>query len=67
MTDRTWIKLQYMLLKMAEEDPNKLISQIFRSGMDEEDINELRYIINVARRASGYDAKLDLLLINDIC
>ena len=67
MTDRTWKKLQYMLLKMAEEDPNRLIAHVYHSGMDEEDIRELSYIISVARRAPGYKADEDLLQINGIC
>jgi RimJ/RimL family protein N-acetyltransferase len=67
MTDRTWKKLQFMLLKMAEEDPNQFIGQVYYSGMDSEDINELKYIINVARRATGYETEKDLLLINGIC
>ncbi len=66
MTDRTWKKLQFILLQMAREDPNALISRIYHSGMDEEDIVELEYIIKVARRAPGYDDSKDLLLINTI-
>ncbi len=67
MTDRTWKKLQYMLLKMAEDEPNQFIAQIYYSGMDKEDIDELSYIIHVARRATGYEKDKDLLLVNEIC
>jgi len=67
MSDRTWKKLQFMLLKMAEEDPNQFIAHIYYSGMDSEDIKELNYIIDVARRSTGYETEKDLLLINGIC
>ncbi len=67
MTDRTWKKLQLMLLVMAREDPNALLAHIYHSGMDNEDITDLKYIIEVARRAPGYEKTEDLLLANMIC
>lgn len=67
MTDRTWKKIQYMLLKMAEEDPNGLIEHLYHSGMDKKDIKDLKYVVNVARRAKGYNPEHDLLKTNAIC
>ncbi len=67
MTDRTWKKLQFILLNMAREDPNEFIRQIYYSGIDEEDIEELRYLVSIARRAQGYDLEQDLLRLNSIC
>jgi hypothetical protein len=67
MTDRTWRKIKYMLLKMAEEDPNRFLDHLYHSGMDEEDILDLKYMVEIARRAKGYDADKDMLRIKRIC
>jgi len=67
MTDRTWKKIQFLLLEMAREDPNSLLSKIYSSGIDNEDIEDLHYIIEVARRAPGYDKEADMLLNEGIC
>ncbi len=67
MTDRTWRKLRYMLLKMAEEDPNHFLDHLYHSGMDKEDIIDLKYMIDIARRAKGYDESQDQLKLKQIC
>ena len=54
--------LKYMALKMAFESPNETINAIYHSGMPEEEIKELKYIINAARRAPGYDSEKDIIL-----
>jgi hypothetical protein len=56
-----------MLLKMAEEDPNRFLDHLYHSGMDEEDIQDLKYMVEIARRAKGYDAEKDMLRIKRIC
>ncbi len=66
MTDRTWKQLQYILIQMANEDPNEFLNYLYRSGMDSEDIQEMAYIVEIARRARGYDAKKDMLRIKRI-
>jgi hypothetical protein len=53
--------LKYMALKMAFESPNETINAIYHSGMPEEEIKELQYIINAARRAPGYDPEKDVI------
>ncbi|MEJ2612392.1 MAG: hypothetical protein P8179_20600 [Candidatus Thiodiazotropha sp.] len=67
MTDRTWRKIKYMLLKMTEEDPNRFLDHLYHSGMDEEEILDLKYMVEIARRAKGYDADKDMLRIKRIC
>ena len=67
MTDRTLKKIKYMLLKMAEEDPNHFLDHLYHSGMDQEDILDLKYMIDIARRAKGYDESLDQLKTQGIC
>jgi hypothetical protein len=67
MTDRTWRKIKYMLLKMAEEDPNRFLDHLYHSGMDEEDIQDLKYMVEISRRAKGYDAEKDMLRIKRVC
>lgn len=53
--------LKYMALKMAFETPNETISAIYHSGMPEDEIKELQYIINAARRSPGYDPEKDII------
>ncbi|OGT90114.1 MAG: hypothetical protein A2514_11330 [Gammaproteobacteria bacterium RIFOXYD12_FULL_61_37] len=67
MTDRTWKRLQGMLIVMAREDPNGFLEHLYRSGMEMEDIEDLEYLVKIARRAYGYDAEKDLLRINRVC
>lgn len=66
MTDRTLTKLKYMLLKMADEDPNHFLDHLYHSGMDQEDIHDLKYMIDIARRAKGYDESKDQLKLKQI-
>ncbi|MDX5935440.1 hypothetical protein [Acidithiobacillus thiooxidans] len=54
--------LKYMALKMALEAPNETLNAIYQSGMPEDEIKDLKYIINAARRAPGYDPEKDLIL-----
>ena len=58
--------LKYMALKMAFESPNETLNAIYFSGIPDDEIAELRYIINAARRAPGYDPKKDVLLIKGV-
>ncbi len=67
MIDRTLKKLKTMLLKLAEEDPNHFLDHLYPSGMDQEDLFDLQYMIDVARRAKGYDASQDQLKRRQIC
>lgn len=56
-----------MLLKMAEENPNHFLDHLYHSGMDQEDLFDLHYMIDVARRAKGYDESQDQLKLKQIC
>ena len=66
MVDRTWKRLQAMLVKMANEDPNALIQYLYSSGMDNEDMQDLEYLVTIARRARGYNEDADMLRIHNI-
>ena len=59
--DRYWKKLQTILLAIAKEDPNRFLREVYYSGMEEEEIKELQWLVKIARRAPGYEESLDLL------
>ena len=47
---------------MAYEEPNALIAHLYYAGLDEDDMQELKRFVEIARRAPGYDKQQDLLL-----
>ena len=59
--DRYYKRIQAMLIDMARTDPNNLIRRLYESGMNVEEIRELGYIVDIARRAVGYDETQDVL------
>jgi hypothetical protein len=59
--DRYWKKVQAMLIDMARSDPNATIRRVYESGMTDDEVREIGYIVDMARRAVGYDESQDVL------
>ena len=65
--DRYQKRLQTILFRMAYESPNEFLNYVYHSGMEHEEVRELKYLVDVARRAPGYDPTADPLKIHGIC
>ena len=65
--DRDHKRQQAILINLAKEDPNTFLQQVFESGLTRSDLKELEYLINIARRAKGYDSDQDILRKKNIC
>ncbi len=64
--DRYWKKLQAILIGMAKEDPNRFLREVYYSGMSGDDLQEIKWLVEIARRAPGYDESQDMLRISNI-
>ena len=61
--DRYWKKVSAILTVMAKEDPNRFICEVYYSGMEGEEIQAIKWLVDIARRAQGYDVNHDQLRI----
>ena len=61
--DHYWKKINAILMGLAKEDPNRLLREIYFSGMSGEELEEMQWLVDIARRAPGYIDKQDLLRI----
>lgn len=52
-------KIRAMLVGMATEDPNEFIQRLYHAGLDEDELEDLAYLLKIARRAPGYDKRQD--------
>lgn len=64
--DRDHKRNQAILITMAREDPNVFLSKAYAAGIDADDISDIRYLINIARRAPGYEPDCDPFRTNRI-
>lgn len=55
-------KIRAMLVTMANEDPNEFIRYLYHAGLDHEELEDLTYLLKIARRATGYDVDQDEFL-----
>lgn len=56
-----------ILVAFAAEDPNVFLSHVSDAGLSNDDIDQIDYLITLARRAPGYDARLDTLRRHPVC
>lgn len=52
-------KSRALLVTMAKEDPNEFIQRLYHAGLDDDEREDLHYLLTLARRAPGYDARED--------
>lgn len=64
--DRDHKRAQAILITLAREDPNVFLAKAYAAGLDAEDLPDVCYLINIARRAPGYDPDLDSFRINKL-
>jgi hypothetical protein len=62
--DRDHKRAQAILITLAREDPNVFLAKAYTAGLDVEDLPDVRYLINIARRSPGYDPDRDPFRIN---
>ncbi len=55
-------KIRAMLVTMAKEDPNDFIRRLYHAGLDQDELEDLKYLLKIARRAPGYDEHQDEFL-----
>lgn len=63
-TDRQY---RAILSRMAREDPNTFLQRMYEAGLDRSDIEDMKHLINIARRANGYVESKDPLKLNGVC
>lgn len=65
--DREFTTTRGILVAMATEDPNTFLGCVSNAGLEDDDIEGLEYLVDMARRAPGYDVRADMLRIRGVC
>ena len=55
-------KVRALLIRRAHEDPNTFVRELYEAGMAADEKRDLYYLLQIARRARGYDAAQDRFL-----
>ena len=55
-------KIRALLIRRAHDDPNTFVRELSEAGMSVAEKRDLYYLLQIARRARGYDPAQDRFL-----